>query len=228
MISGFVAVFFAVRGSLLLLNRREGLFHLNLEYSSGGKSPARISSEILINKFLFELGNCESILEVGSKNSIHRNLLGNSNYVALDIVDNPNIDLVADVHNIPIRDNFFDLVLCIEVLEHLENPALAISEMRRVLKKNGTLILSTRFIFPLHPDPKDYYRFTPDSLSFLCRNFKDVQIVPAGNILVSLIMIFLHSLPSKLQKHRLVSFFGKVPTKKNSRFACGYVLKAIK
>jgi len=43
---------------------------------------------------------------------------------------------------IPFRDDFFDSVVSFHVLEHLKEPEVAIREFRRVLKKNGKLILS--------------------------------------------------------------------------------------
>ena len=48
---------------------------------------------------------------------------------------------VADAHKIPYSENFFDLVLCTEVLEHLREPKTALFEIKRVLKKNGTAII---------------------------------------------------------------------------------------
>ena len=42
---------------------------------------------------------------------------------------------------LPYRKNFFDLITCLEVLEHLENPRKAILEMKRCLKKRGELII---------------------------------------------------------------------------------------
>ncbi len=46
----------------------------------------------------------------------------------------------SDAHLLPFADNSFDMVTCQTVLIHLENPALALSEMKRVLKPNGTLL----------------------------------------------------------------------------------------
>lgn len=43
---------------------------------------------------------------------------------------------------LPYNDDFFDKVVCIEGLEHIENPANAIREFARILKKNGSLIVS--------------------------------------------------------------------------------------
>lgn len=47
----------------------------------------------------------------------------------------------AFVENLPFRDESFDLVTCLEVLEHVSDPQKAVSEMRRCLKKDGCLVV---------------------------------------------------------------------------------------
>lgn len=44
---------------------------------------------------------------------------------------------VSDATTLPFKNNFFDAIFCLEVLEHIDNPQAVISEMRRVLKKGG-------------------------------------------------------------------------------------------
>jgi len=51
--------------------------------------------------------------------------------------------LVADAHHLPFRDSLFDCVLCLEVIEHVKSPDIVISEVRRVLRPKGSLVLST-------------------------------------------------------------------------------------
>jgi len=48
---------------------------------------------------------------------------------------------VADAHKLPFKDNFFDSIVCLEMLEHVENPQKVISEINRVLKKSGQGII---------------------------------------------------------------------------------------
>lgn len=48
---------------------------------------------------------------------------------------------VADAHNLPFRDKEFDVVVCLETLEHVEDPRRVLSEIKRVLKKDGYLIV---------------------------------------------------------------------------------------
>ncbi|MDZ7798911.1 MAG: class I SAM-dependent methyltransferase [Patescibacteria group bacterium] len=48
---------------------------------------------------------------------------------------------VADCHNLPYKNNFFDFITCFEVIEHVINPKKVIGEMQRCLKKEGELII---------------------------------------------------------------------------------------
>lgn len=69
------------------------------------------------------------------------------NRIGLDIKKAKEVDIVGNIYQLPFGDKKFDNILCTEVLEHLYSPEEAIEEMRRVLKKRGLLILSTRFSF---------------------------------------------------------------------------------
>ena len=80
----------------------------------------------------------------------------------------------VDMQRLPYPDGTFDAVISDQVLEHVEDPVRAINESRRVLKKGGVAIHTTCFINQFHPSPKDFWRFSPDALRFLCRNFSEV------------------------------------------------------
>ncbi|MDP3661497.1 MAG: class I SAM-dependent methyltransferase [bacterium] len=101
--------------------------------------------------------------------------------VCIDSEAGDGVDFVGDAHDLSIfKDGEFEAVLCTEVLEHLHTPQKAIDEMRRVLKQGGMLILTTRFIFPLHNIPGDYFRFTRYGLAHLLRDWKSVEITEEG------------------------------------------------
>ena len=77
-------------------------------------------------------------------------------------------EVLADAKKLPFKDKFFDVALLIQVLEHVDAPREVISEAARVLKPNGTLILSVPFFYPLHDMPYDFGRYTISALkSFL-------------------------------------------------------------
>ena len=66
--------------------------------------------------------------------------LKNINYLSCDLYDKK-VMLKADITNLPFKDNSFDVVLCNHVLEHIVNDSLAMSEVFRILKKDGWAIL---------------------------------------------------------------------------------------
>jgi SAM-dependent methyltransferase len=76
-------------------------------------------------------------------------------------------DVIGDAMRIPFMDAAFDVVLATELMEHLPSPNDFLAEVHRVLRRNGSVILSVPFMEPLHEEPRDYYRFTPYSLQRL-------------------------------------------------------------
>lgn len=121
------------------------------------------------------------VLDVGSKNSPYKELVPKTRYLRLDICPQSDPDIVADIHKVNRRGDSFDTIIAIQTLEHTYNPQKAINEIRRLLKTGGTFIASVPFIYKYHPDPKDYFRFTHDSLEYLFRYFKKIKIIPYGN-----------------------------------------------
>lgn len=77
------------------------------------------------------------------------------------------IDLFGLATNIPSPDGSFDTVLCTAVLEHLEEPEKALRECHRVLKPRGVAIYTVPFIWHLHEEPRDFYRFSKYGLMYL-------------------------------------------------------------
>ena len=67
------------------------------------------------------------------------------------------------------------MVLCLSVLEHLEEPARAVKEMHRVLKPEGKILVSVPFMFPIHDAPGDYWRFTKFGLKYLFSNGWEIE-----------------------------------------------------
>lgn len=54
----------------------------------------------------------------------------------------PHIEFkVADAHKLPFKSNAFDLVVCTEVLEHVDDPRSVLFEIKRVLKNKGTAVI---------------------------------------------------------------------------------------
>ena len=96
-----------------------------------------------------------------------------SEYVGVDVVENPAADLQGAVESLPVEDASFDLVLCTQVLEHCDDPARAVSELRRVVRPGGRVLASTHGVYPYHPAPVDYWRWTHAGLDRLFRENAD-------------------------------------------------------
>ncbi len=93
-------------------------------------------------------------------------------------------DICGALPDLPLPSRAFDFVLCTEVLEYVQTPALAIQDMARVLRANGTLYLSVPFLHMLHGDAEvDRLRFTVTYISELLNaSFDHFEIYPMGGI----------------------------------------------
>jgi SAM-dependent methyltransferase len=89
-------------------------------------------------------------------------------YVGVDVA-NPAAELEGTVEEIPVPDESFDLVLCTQTLEHAEDPAGAVRELRRVVAPRGRVLASTHGVQVYHPNPDDYWRWTHAGLERLFR-----------------------------------------------------------
>jgi SAM-dependent methyltransferase len=96
-----------------------------------------------------------------------------SEYVGVDVVENPAADLQGAVESLPVEDGSFDLVLCIQVLEHADDPARAVRELRRVVAPGGAVLASTHGVQVYHPAPVDLWRWTHAGLDRLFRENGD-------------------------------------------------------
>lgn len=134
----------------------------------------------ILSKFLESHASDKYTLDIGCERSPYSKLFPNR--VGLDVNDGPDVDVVGDAHELPFEDNTFDVVLCTEVLEHLHSPHIAAQEMMRVLKPGGKLVLTTRFMFPIHGAPVDYFRYTPYGLKKLFEGLDGIEITREANI----------------------------------------------
>lgn len=128
------------------------------------------------------------VLEAGAGGSPFKQQLDRLAYevVRTDIHDRyGDVDVIADVQDMPsVESGSFDVVVCTQVLEHVQNPEKALREMRRVLKDGGVLVLSAPHLSMVHEAPHDYFRFTRFGLDELSERsgFEVESVVSTGGL----------------------------------------------
>ena len=121
------------------------------------------------------------VLVIGAGKLNYNKLLPNAaSVLSTDLSASSYIDCIADAHDLPFSSSSFDSVVAIEVLEHLNQPKLAITEVFRVLKPGGCFLSSVPFMFHIHGHPQDYNRFTEDGLR-LCFSPYRPDVFAYGN-----------------------------------------------
>ncbi|GEM_PF-3650583 len=120
------------------------------------------------------------ILEVGCGKHSRKKLFPLTNWLATDVKRHEGVDAIADVTRLQFKSNSFDVVFCIAVLEHVFECRKAVKEIHRVLKPNGSLILSVPFLYPIHDPPNDYWRFTEFGLRELLSGFLVTEVKSLG------------------------------------------------
>lgn len=101
-------------------------------------------------------------------------------YVGCDMREGVGVDKVLNLHAIDVPDESVGTVITLDTLEHVEFPHTALSEVYRILKPGGMVVLSTVLDFRIHDSPADYWRFTPDGLKSILKPFSSVFVGHAG------------------------------------------------
>lgn len=132
----------------------------DLQYYLWGSYRRKILDRLLEENKHYYRG---TVLDIGGRNR------GNfkkpkdkvSKWIFADIEARHNPDIILDVTDMrAIKNEEIDIVNASELFEHVKNPERGLEECFRVLKKNGYLIMSVPYMFPIHSDPYDYQRYT--------------------------------------------------------------------
>jgi len=103
----------------------------------------------------------------------------------------------ASIYSLPFPDKFFDHIACLEVIEHLTDPDRALTELRRVWKGSGKIIVTTP-IYRGNPSSDHIREYTePEFAELIRRNFPEERLK---------IIKFGVSLPPKLREFRIAGY----------------------
>jgi SAM-dependent methyltransferase len=111
-----------------------------------------------------------------------RPLFAGRDFTGTDFRDGPGVDRVEDLRALTLADASVGTAICLETLEHCEDPLTACRELGRVTAPGGACLVSTPFLLGIHGFPNDYFRFTPEALrSMLGAAFDAVWTIAVGD-----------------------------------------------
>jgi len=138
------------------------------------------------------------LLDVGCGRKPYKRILRNvTEYIGMDI-ENPghdhseeDIDVFYDGKTFPFPDHHFDSVLTNQVFEHVFNPSEFLSEINRVLKPNGHLLLTVPFIWDEHEQPFDYGRYSTFGIKHILEkhDFEILKLYKSGTGIQAVLQI---------------------------------------
>lgn len=149
------------------------------------KSPHYIIKR-LQRRYLIEYGKLMTgrVLDIGCGKKPFQRFLSSLEYVGMDNNSAVKPDVVGVIESIPFANQYFDNVLCNEVLEHIPEPKLGLQEIHRVLRSGGLAYVTVPMSWYLHYEPHDFYRYTKYGLEYLAisAGFKVVEIKRLGGL----------------------------------------------
>ena len=122
-----------------------------------------------LDQFLKQTSFHGKVLDIGGKKEGRRGnfrppLKDVESWEYLNSNPSTNPDYNCDAEKIPVVSNSYDMVVMTEVLEHLAQPSLVLKECARILRNNGALVVTIPFLYPIHSDPQDFQRWTPEKI----------------------------------------------------------------
>ncbi len=176
------------------------------------------------------------LLDVGCGSKPYARLFSVEQYIGLDIDSERTrsggvADYYYDGHRFPFDSASFDSILCNQVLEHVFNPSEFLSEIHRVLKPNGGMVLTVPFVWDEHEQPWDYARYSSFGLTALfeksgLRIERRTKINADISVLFQLFNAYLYKLlPNSLRVRLLVCATVMAPVSLIGQFL-GHVLPA--
>lgn len=117
-------------------------------------------------------------------------------HTGIDTHPGPRVDLVmASGEAWPVAASSYDAVICTQVLEHVSDLDATLSEIDRILKPGGAVLVTVPFIYNVHVQggTKDYRRFSHHGIRLLFSDGYDVlEVRPEGGIGSTLGMLLLN------------------------------------
>tara|TARA_S200000501_G_scaffold299532_1_gene286329 strand:- start:299 stop:976 length:678 start_codon:yes stop_codon:yes gene_type:complete len=183
------------------------------------------------NRILNNIDPKDDVLDIGKCMREKFDKIKSKNLVTLDVNDfgdYPDIifDICDDLHEDLCEK--YDKIICIALLEHVYDPFKAVSNLKKMLKKDGTIYGYVPYLFYYHAPSdlkfQDYFRFSKDALAYLFRDFTNLEIFPVrGRISAPLNILFAGRWKKYIEKTKINILLDKfIGDRKNSEQCSGF------
>lgn len=167
-----------------------------------------------------------------------------SSELAIRVAKEKNPDAIfkiSDVYNLPFEDDYFDLIISSDVIEHVSESEKMILEIKRVGKKNSFYIIGTPIKFTEQPSDKmHFHEFFPNEFKkILLKSFYNAKVIQSHRLKYLLLnnsyVSFLNR--KKLLYRKIINFmtvylkknpFLKIKTKDNEKYSYMFGIGKIK
>ena len=159
-------------------------------------------------------GSKDKILDIGSGKKPHYHKFMKGKIVCFDMNNHKKTHIVGHADFLPFKKNSFDKMIMVNSLYYFDNPFEVIKTVSKILKKKGTLVILTPFLYPIHDAPQDKYRFTEYGMRQLLKEDFQIKEIKTFGGIFNLPAVFFHSLikgiplmfPKSVRK--IISFFS--------------------
>jgi len=139
------------------------------------------------------------VIDLGGDKKSHYQKLFQGDFLLTVLNNDPNCkpDITHDLNKpLPIGDSSYDGALLINVLEHIYDYRPLLRETARILKTGGTIVIVVPFMFPYHPSPGDFHRYTKDTLILEMESlrFSSIKVEALGAGVFSACFLFIDRL----------------------------------
>lgn len=123
-------------------------------------------------------------------------------------------DVIGRADRLPIRSGGVNAVLCTQVLEHVEEPDRVVHEIYRILSPGGRALISLPFMWNIHMEPRDFFRFSRYGLEHLFQKNKlhIVELIELESFWITWLQLLVNyiQIPTSMHRNALVRFLGRL------------------
>jgi SAM-dependent methyltransferase len=152
--------------------------------------------------FKYRLLFSGKLLDIGCGDKPYESLFSNvSSYEGLEIDTTVHLTTKADYFydgkKLPFENNSYDSILLNEVIEHVFNPEQLLTEIHRILRNDGKMLITLPFCWDEHEQPYDYARYSSFGIKYLLEKngFKIISLdksCPNFGVILQLVNTYIY------------------------------------